>query len=386
MPVFVWGLVLGTSAAVAAVAWWLVPPYLALMAFLLLEPAGRRVSATNPAGPRSAMSGASASAVGPDPAESAGPSDSSASNDAAPAPKARRGGKGRGSRKARPAFEPAPAAWVQVAPGKFVRVEPGSPTGESGPYTTLPPGTPMSPPSAAEAEAVPGLDAPDRPAADTGPHDAPTEAALEHPHLETTPAEGPAPEGPRDPEPAVVGWSFADDARAESSAFGRDVMPDPGPRPSLGAPSVEAAEADPIRDPEVFATDDPDLAAGTQPEAAVDGPVVAWAQDVAADVEPPAVDESLVEPVDVADESADRPGDPSRGPLPDAIGASYPGRAMAAWSGGGVPPLRRDVRSTRSPHGPNGLRLCSRRGDGRPHHFVRAFPPRSPPRQGPIRA
>ena len=37
------------NAAVAAVSWWLVPPYLALMAFLLLEPAGRRVSATNPA-------------------------------------------------------------------------------------------------------------------------------------------------------------------------------------------------------------------------------------------------------------------------------------------------------------------------------------------------
>jgi hypothetical protein len=369
MPVFVWGLVLGTSAAVAAVAWWLVPPYLALMAFLLLEPAGRRVSATNPAGPRSATSGVSIPGGAPDPAESAGSGDPSASTDAAPAPKAKRGGKGRGSRKARPAFEPAPAAWVQVAPGKFVRVEPGSPTGESGPYHSLPPGSPTPSP----AEAVPG------------PHDAPTEAALEHPHLETTPAEGPAPEGQRDPEPAVVGWPL-DDARAGSPAFERDVTPDPGPRPIPGAPSVGEAEADPIRDPEVFATDDPDLAAGTQPEAAVGGPVIARAQEVAVVVEPQAVDEPAVEPIGVADESADRPGDPSRGHLPDATGASYPGGAMAAWSGRGVPPLRRNVRSTRSPHGPNGLRLRSKRGDGRPHHFVRAFPPRSPPRRGLIRA
>ena len=237
MPVFVGGLVLGTSAAVAAVAWWLVPPYLALMAFLLLEPAGRRVSATNPAGPRSASSGASASGGATDPAESAGSGDSSASNDAAPAPKARRGGKGRGSRKAKPAFEPAPAAWLQVAPGKFVRVEPGSPTGESGPYASLPPGTPMSSPSPAEAEAVPGLDAPDRPTAEPGPHDAPTEAALEYPHLETTPAEGLEPDSPRDPEPAVVGWPLDDDARAESSAFDHDVTPDPGIRPSLTPPA-----------------------------------------------------------------------------------------------------------------------------------------------------
>ncbi len=158
MPVFVGGLVLGTSAAVASVAWWLVPPYLALMAFLLLEPAGRRVSATNPAGPRSASSGVSTSGGALDPAESAGSGDPSASNDAATAPKARRGGKGRGSRKAKAVIEPVPAAWLQVAPGKFVRVEPGSPTGESGPYSTLPPGAPMSSPSPAEAEAVPGLE------------------------------------------------------------------------------------------------------------------------------------------------------------------------------------------------------------------------------------
>ncbi len=386
MPVFVGGLVLGTSAAVAAVAWWLVPPYLALMALLLLEPAGRRVSATNPAGPRSASSGASALGGATDPAESAGSGDPSASTGDAPAHKAKRAGKGRGSRKAKAVIEPVPAAWLQVAPGKFVRVEPGSPTGESGPHSTLPPGTPPTPPSPAEAEAVPELDAPDRPTADLGPHDAPTEAALEYPHLETTPAEGLAPEGPRDPEPAVVGWPLADDARAESSAFDRDVTLDPGTRPVPGAPSVGEAAADPIRDPEASATDDPDHAAGTQPEAAVDGPVVALAEEVAADVDPQAADESPVESIDVTDECLDEPGDPSRGHLTDAIGASYPGGAAAPWSGRGVSPLWRYVRSTRVPHCPNGLRLRSKRGDGRPHQFVRTFPPRSPPPRGLVRA
>ena len=300
-------------------------------------------------------------------------------------------------------IEPIPAAWLQVAPGKFVRVEPGSPTGESGPYATLPPGTPTTPPSPAEAEA------------DPGPRDAPTEAALDHPHLETTPAEGPAPEGPRDPEPADAGWPLDDDARAESSAFGRDVTPDPGPRPVPGRPQRrEEAGLGPIRAPEALATDDTDPAAGTQPEARVGGPVVVggegsavvaerpvWdesgaegdrpepeptaeddanAEDVAADVEPPVADGPPVESIDLTDECPDEPGDPSHGHLSDAIGASYPGGAMAAWSGRGVPPPRWNVRPTRAPHCPNGLRQRSKRGDGRPHQFASGtFPSRLAP-------
>ncbi len=105
-----------------------------------------------------------------------------------------------------------------------------------------------------------------------------------------------------------MGWPLDDDARAESSAFGHDVTPDHGSRPSLGAPGAEGAEADPIRDPEPGATDDPDLAAGTQPEAEVDGPVVALAEEVAAEVEPPAVDEPPVEAGDVGDECLDEVG------------------------------------------------------------------------------
>jgi hypothetical protein len=387
MPVFGGALVLGTSAAVAAVAWWLVPPYLALMAFLLLEPAGRRVSATNPAGPRSATSRASASGGATDPAESAGSDGSSTPNDAT-APKGRSRGKGRGTRKAKPVVEPVPAAWVQVAPGKFVRVEPASLPAESGPHVSPPAGapTPSPSPSPAMAEASPALD------------DAPTEAALDQPHQETAPAEGPAPEGPRDPESAVVGSPIDDVAHAELTATDHGVTPDPEPHPGPGAPSVEAAGLELVREPEPSATDDPDRAAGTQPEVVVEGPVIAEAQGIAADVERPVPDEPLVEAaasgegfepdpagVDAAVAPVERTGDPSRGYPSDAAGTSNPGPAASRFDRG-VPPPRRYVRSARASHGPNGLRLRSKRGDGRPHQFVRTFPPRSPPWRGPVRA
>src|SRR5438309_675759 len=84
--------------------------------------------------------------------------------------------------------------------------------------------------------AVPRPDEPGRPPADPGPHDAPQEAALDTPHLDNTPAVGPEPTGPRDPELADEGPPV-DLARAEPSAFGRDVTPGPGPVPILGAPS-----------------------------------------------------------------------------------------------------------------------------------------------------
>ncbi len=433
LPVFVGGLVLGTSAAVAMVAWWLVPPYLALMAFLLLEPAGRRVSATNPAGPESAPSGASAPAGMPDPAAAAGPDGPSPPTDATPAPKARRGGKGRGTRKARPAVEPAPAAWVQVAPGKFVRVEAGTPSAETGPHSSPPPGTIMPEPLAAPAAVVPGLDEPDRPSpAGPGPHDAPQEAALDLAHHDPASAEGPAPDGPRDPDPADPRVLRDDVARAESAAPDRDVTPDPGPRPDPGAPRVEAAGADPIRDAHAPSTDehDPDPAAGTQPEAMAEALVIVRAEGAAVAVEPPARGEPGVEsastgdgpdadptadddagaeglapqadaplfvaatvgagpmpPCDVTNEPADEsPDDSSPQPLVDAAGTSFRGGGAAIPFGPGVPPSRRNVRPGRVPHQPHGLRLRSKRGDGRPLHFARTFPPRSPPRRGLIRA
>ena len=161
LPVFVGALVLGTSAAVAAVAWWLVPPYLALMAFLLFEPAGRRVSATNPAGPESATSGVSTPGDTPDPAAPASPDDASASTDAPAPSKARRGGKGRGRRR------PDPSSSRPPRPGSRSRrrVRPGRGGGRFPPRPVRTLSAPRhvdAPPLAAGAEAV--------------PHDAPTEA------------------------------------------------------------------------------------------------------------------------------------------------------------------------------------------------------------------
>jgi len=129
-PWLVRGLVFGTSVAVASYSWWLIPPYLAVMAFLLLEPAGRRVNATNPTEPETNQAADASRAAGTSDLVDEASLDSEkvvAESSAAgsTAVKTRRASKAR-TKKIRQAPELAPASWIQVAPGKFVRVEPGT--------------------------------------------------------------------------------------------------------------------------------------------------------------------------------------------------------------------------------------------------------------------
>jgi hypothetical protein len=421
LPVLLGGLVLGTSVAVAFVSWWLVAPYLVLIGFLLYEPDGRRVNATNPAGPESeSTSGDHTPAGATDPADDAGSDDASgeARGGTTATTKARRAS--RKTRKARNVVEPAPATWLQVAPGKFVRVEPGAYPAGHGPHPPQTEVAPESLPLAAEEEGALSEVDPGRPPADPGTQDAPTEDALDAAHPDTTPPEGSAPDGLRDPDDAHAGTTRDDVPRADapSLSFDRNVTADSQPvadaRPHLAfkaeatatlgrspgtvvseAPDarVDAGRSDetPTRADNGFTTDVDarDRAGSGMPAEEPESNHVHDLHDDAEGIEPEAeaADHVDVEDNGPSDEQADDvedelwdivEGDASPEPYCLASGTSYRRDGHPARTDG-APPPRRNVRSIRVDRRPPGLRLRSRRSIGRPRHFVRAFPPRSPP-------
>lgn len=118
-------LVLVTSWAVASVSLWLVPPYLLVMGFVLFAPGGRtndEPQASILVGPHAAIEPLIDNSLVTDEEESV----SNASGAAFPAanPGSSRKSKGRRKQAAKTQPEPPPeATWIQVGPGKFVRVE-----------------------------------------------------------------------------------------------------------------------------------------------------------------------------------------------------------------------------------------------------------------------
>jgi hypothetical protein len=425
LPVLLGGLVLGTSVAVAFVSWWLVAPYLVLIGFLLYEPAGRRVNATNPAGPESDMtSGDNTSVAATDPADDAGSGDPRGGTNATT--KGRR--TGRKSRKTRNVVEPAPATWLQVAPGKFVRVEPGAHPAGHGPHPPQTEVAPESAPLAALEEGAASEVDPGRPLADSGTQDAPTEEALDAAHPEATPPEGPAPEGLRDPDDVHAEPTRDDVPRADvpSLSFDRNITADSQPvadaRPHLafkaevtaalgrspGAIVSEAPDArvddgrsdeTPTRADNGFTTDvDARERAGSDmPAEEPESNLVHDLHANAEGIEPEAEAEDLVDVEDnglsdeQADDVEDEPWDIEEGDESSefyclASGTSYRRDGHPTRDDAGAPPPRRNVRSFRVDRRPPGLRLRSRRSIGRPHQFVRTFPPRSPPQPRLVRA
>jgi hypothetical protein len=107
-------LVLTTSVVVgAAISWWAIPPYVLVMAWLLLSPV--RPSGIGGALPELDQSTVAADAV----AEGAGPVEGPSAQAKSRRPRAR------ARVKTPPTVVPEPleVSWVQVAPGKFLRVE-----------------------------------------------------------------------------------------------------------------------------------------------------------------------------------------------------------------------------------------------------------------------
>lgn len=174
-----------TSLAVGATTSpWLVPPYLVAMGWLLLTPAPSRPVEGEAPSTESPSSLAESSHPGPEEAPATlGPG---VEAEAVPSPaepprprKSRARGKGKAKAKAATPAERPPATWVQIAPGKFVRVEqpPTAPVGEEG--------EPVAEPATTDIEAatslVPELSAPVDPGL-------PRETeSLQHPETATPP-------------------------------------------------------------------------------------------------------------------------------------------------------------------------------------------------------
>lgn len=162
-------LIAATSLAVGSVSAWLVPPYLILMAWLLLAPARPTAAGAEPASvertaaepqaatPATGMAGeepsptraktkAHAAEVGESsPSDPNGPATEAASQvatvpEASPKPRRGRGGRGRGKKAAASATpEPVAVKWVRVGPGQFVRVEEPLPASAEGELKAEPP-------------------------------------------------------------------------------------------------------------------------------------------------------------------------------------------------------------------------------------------------------
>lgn len=234
-------LVLSTCWAVAMISVWLVVPYLGLMV-LLLAPSGPRGASTDRDGGRQApdrtaprertatepprngqpgadVDGDSTGDADADTQAATGPEAGPETLDSSPTRSKRGKGRGRKARTAPPA-EPVEASWVQVAPGKFVRVE--GPAADAVPPPTQEPG------------AGPG------PNDDDGPHKGPelvTAAPDVTPGLTASVTFSDTP------------WNRPDWSGSTEPAYFGEHAADPGqpagPSPATGA-RAEAAEANAV--------------------------------------------------------------------------------------------------------------------------------------------
>jgi hypothetical protein len=261
-------LLLVPATCLALARWvsaWLIAPYLLLMAWLLWpsRPALRKddqesgpgidagaadpADRADPAGEAGAGDGRPVPA--PSPSESGDgaptPGDAPASPEPSTATKTRRA-KTRARAKSRPAVESVAITWVQVGPGKFVRMEGGSAeipsAGES---------APLDPPALsvdaepAVSDPLSGATSPDEPGLDTALADRSSDGS-DDPTGES---------GPPDVDPLV---------REESSSGAPDPQVDP-------EPAEPGAEAITESMPAAFPADDPvgnDLEAGSEGDSA----------------------------------------------------------------------------------------------------------------------
>jgi hypothetical protein len=377
-------LILATSLAVASVSVWLVLPYLALMAVILITPPGRRrhhedgTEASDSGRGRGEELAAEPHLTGTE--DGAGIIDRATSDPATVAElvvelaevsasdpdsdselravKTRRGGSGKGRLRKAKAVVASPggtATWIQVGPGKFVRVEAPGPQVAAESQSPSPGGT-------VEAEGANTGDAED------------TEV------LESTP------EAPSD----------SDEIASEG---GDDAAPARDPENQAPAASEEP----------LVVEDDPDTAMGMEETwdsgLSTDAVVVAVAEGDngiapdAFDVVPPALTVTMNE---ILTEDASSP-EPDRGTPEPAVRSAAPDRRNVGtllaprrevgWYASSplsersrslavrdVSSSRRRVRSGRKSRVSPALQPRSRqRGAVRPRQARRTFPPRSPP-------
>jgi ribonuclease E len=340
---------------------WLVPPYLILMALILFGPSARssqgdRGAAGEPES-HADLDPASPDRTGWETEPPSGDSDPASPSEldngplAGPA-KARRG-KGR-KRATRPAVEPTGATWIEVAPGKFVRVELSQTSAEAGPH---------------ESSRIPDDATPRHPEPPPQP-DLEAEGPAE---VDATLEEAPATEADHEPNP--------------------DASPESEPAVDGSTPQVEFAlattEAEPLceaPEPEAVPEANPvvlENADGWDSGDDGDEPISDFAAEAefAEDEEPPSPPFDPIEPSD-SDDTTD--AQPSSFDLPPEATASRGSRRSGAFPS----PIANEsthgrlVRSSRSLRKPGQSRRPSRRRLARPRQISRNGRPRSPPRPG----
>ncbi len=300
---FLYALVAATSLALASVSVWLVGPYLALMVWLLFDPARHRLEPTGSV--KHEPSNSSRTKPATNRADSPRPEENTPSepeplqevsqppsDEDPPKPRRARSRRRRAAKAATPPPEPVSVTWVQVGPGQFVRVEESQPSSDQGPQSSDAPANEGEAPSSESqtvqtlepeplASAQPSaLDTRSNPDPDSSsePTQEPESSASEpEPEPEGVPADPtsspqdgvlePVPvETPTDLEPepepleaAVVSNTVAD---SEIEAPPQVVAPgfEPGPQPpeevappssdSTGSPEEEESEM-PLAPPEV---------------------------------------------------------------------------------------------------------------------------------------
>jgi hypothetical protein len=416
-------LLAGTSWAVASwVAAWLVLPYLILMALLLSpstgrhqgEPGSEGSDASDPTLPARSVEGFGDFDSPSDASDSSEtPEDGSEQAATSKSSKTRRG-KGR-VKKAKAVPEPTEATWVQVAPGKFVRVEAADEsTGQAGPHSQV--GIPVEVPTTPqrlEFEEGDDFKQTESQAENEEPQGSESNAQPEALLEEPSPLEGPiedaretfdSVEGPEsDPTGDVesVPWTASDrdeTARSPETFEKASATAGNAPRAEGSFESDETTTADTsleeaVEDLARVELSSP-LAFADAPSEEIDewGAILEGTDPTETPVDETDLDDAgpnMVAPLELessegADLSATEPlAGPSAGPAcwPWRLAPgprSRVGHALSRSIGRTSPP-RRTVRSREGARRPLDPRRLERRGVARPRQVNRTFPPRSPP-------
>ena len=395
-------LMAGTSWAIASCASiWLVPPYLILMAWLLFPSVGRasgtsaetEPGASDSAGPATVGGASDIPDTLRDGPASAGPSEGGSEPGPSSSPLKARRSRGRAKKAKQPAIEPLEATWVQVAPGKFIRVEVSESTTPAGPHGS--PGVPVE--VAAESPPVP-IDRVEPDERSLGePSEAVESGSSTASHVEETagPAEdfeqpaavdGNTPQAEELIEETGQSWLEPEteplDDQAEAEPVARIVEDEADPSPlseafePLGSPAVpdatpevqEEVEEEPAEtaDPTETTVDETDFDDAGPISDDFPQPTLTSSDDTdepETELLPDVPTGSAFRPWRLARRAVNRVGHPSR----------QPGRTATS---------RRPVRALRRSVQQASPRRSNRREPGRPRRITRAFPPRSPPGVG----
>ncbi len=376
------GLVVATSFAVATVSWWLVPPYLLVMGFVLFAPGGTNDEEPQPSilvGPHTTIEPPDNGNedLSPDETNEEESGSSNVTGNSTGSGKTRRG-KSRGKRSAKTQPEvSSEATWIQVGPGKFVRVEGSEASNNSLPQE--------------EAATDPTTDLVDDPSGrevgepiEPTPASLPIEDELSDEFDSATVVTELEPDV--EPEELAEGLEeFADESFSEEVERGRqdDMAEDNGNAPDAfdeandhgNAPEAFAGMSDLAHDTESeerYAEDLPDSIDGSGSESVSTDQVVTL---VIQSVELP---EPEVESEDTDTEFDDHATASVEEELICAENSH--GGTISYWVSTGVFPPRRNIRSGRTNQVPAGFRCRSRRGLGRKRRSGRRSQIRSPPR------